>query len=98
MAREMTGMAMKVAAGGYKTHFFGKWCGHHASLVPLPQCLLSDGSNLTLSDAGTSAWQPPTIRRTDGDILQGCTTSITRMIVSRAAVESLESAAARVAC
>ena len=26
VAREMTGMAMKLAAAGYATHFFGKWC------------------------------------------------------------------------
>ena len=25
MARNMTGIAMKMSAGGYKTHFFGKW-------------------------------------------------------------------------
>ena len=25
MPRNMTGMAMKMSAGGYKTHMFGKW-------------------------------------------------------------------------
>ena len=33
--RNMTGMAMKMAAAGYKTHMFGKWGERHRSVFPM---------------------------------------------------------------
>ena len=35
MPRNMTGMAMKMAAAGYKTHMFGKWGGRRRSVLPM---------------------------------------------------------------
>ena len=35
MPRNMTGMAMKMAAAGYKTHMFGKWGERHRSVLPM---------------------------------------------------------------
>ena len=36
MARNMTGIAMKMSAGGYKTHYFGKWDVGMATLDHTP--------------------------------------------------------------
>ena len=41
MPRNMTGMAMKMAAAGYKTHMFGKWGERHRSVLPILLLLCS---------------------------------------------------------
>ena len=37
IARNMTGIATKMAAGGYRTHFVGKWDAGMASLDHTPR-------------------------------------------------------------
>ena len=41
MPRNMTGMAVKMSAGGYKTHMFGKWDGVRSSSNLAPLCVHS---------------------------------------------------------
>jgi hypothetical protein len=36
MARNMTGVAIKMSAAGYKTHFFGKWVSINLSVAQTP--------------------------------------------------------------
>lgn len=68
MPRNMTGMAMKMSAGGYKTHMFGKWDVGMATPDHTPHGSASNGmivphSCPVASQASPSPHRPSPVRR-----------------------------------
>lgn len=70
MARNMTGIGMKLAAAGYKTHYFGKVNADAFSFRAYGQgslvcdCYMYTSNNEVSPCSGTSVWRRWTTRRT----------------------------------